>query len=343
MRWKNSCSHFPEFPARRARKQQAGFTLMELLVSMGLLALMILMVAQLTSSAGTTVGNSGKHMDADTQARLILNRMGVDFSRMLKRGDLDYTPFKQPAGTLPPQYGGAAIAANPQAGNDQMAFYSEADGYFSGTATPAGTQKSTVSLVAYNIATDPYSGQPVLRRMGKGLGWEPSTAVAGSTSNWANVAYLPVTMPSWYLTYYPGRTGVYDNTDPDYKTVGDLVFRMEYNYLIKATSTHAARLSITPWDTTVSTHTSISGFQDVAAIVVTLAVLDPASRVIINNNNYTNLTGSTYFTDATDGADVAAAWNAEANSATFASDMGIPKSAASAVRIYERYFYLDTH
>jgi hypothetical protein len=114
---------------------------------------------------------------------------------------------------------------------------------------------------------------------------------------------------------------------------------MEYNYLIKAAGGNAAKLSVTPWDTTVTSHTSIDGFKDVAAIVVTIAVLDSRSRVIIRD--YTKLTGSSVFSDAADGTDTATTWNQALKSSGFASSAGIPPQAASAVRIYQRYYYLN--
>lgn len=330
---------------RQPGLKNGGFTLVELLVSIGLLVLMIIMVTQLTNSTGTTVGNSGKHMDADTQARLIFNRMSVDIARMVKRTDLDYSSFKHPVGTYILQTGTTvppAMPANDQTGgSDQMAFYSESDGYFSGNLTPSGTQKSTVSLVAYFIANDPYSGQPVLRRMGKGLGWEPSSTSGG----WANVAYLPYTLAAWYTQINPGHTlfeATSSSSDADYKTVGDQVFRFEYNYLLKSTSTQQAKLSITPWDSTATpiSHTAINGFKDVAAIVVTLGVLDTTSRRIVKD--YSKLTDNSIFTDVQEGLDVAQAWNAAVESPNFAGLVGIPKPSAAAVRIYQRYFYLDT-
>ena len=310
---------------------RGAFTLLELLVSMTVLGVIVVLVALLTNGASLSIGNSGRHMDAGTQARLLFNRMAVEFGKMVKRPDVDYSVFKQPAGSLSSQYGNATIAANTQAGNDQIAFYSETDGYFSGATQPRGTQRASVSMVAYMVSSDPCDTRtpppPVLRRMGKGLGWEPDSSGA-----WGSVVYLPMTLPGQWPK-------LFDNTEPDYKTVGDQVFRFEYTYLLKSTATQAARLSITPYDTSATPpHSSIDGFKDVAAIVVTIGVLDSTSRVIVGD--YNALTAA--FPDATDGTDTAAAWNSVVNSGSFAATAGIPKTAAAAVRVYQRYFYLDT-
>jgi hypothetical protein len=236
-----------------------------------------------------------------------------------------------------------------------MAFYYNTDGYFSANSTPSGIQKAPVALIAYMMANDPYTNLPGLRRLGKGLGWTPDPA-----GGWDSVAYLPLT----FVTQN-GQTGVWPDlfqvttagytADADYKTVGSQVVRFEYTYLLKATSAHPARLSTIPWDTTttnVPLHTSINGFTDVAAIVVAILVLDSTSRALINNYSvFTGHAGSgstALFVDAldstTDGlysGDIAANWNATLNGQGFAANNNIPKPAAAALRVYERYFYLD--
>ncbi len=307
-------------PRRSLSQARRGFTLIELLTAMTVLTLMLLMVNQIVSTASTAMTMSGRHLDADTQARLIFNRMATDFSGMVKRTDVDYSTFKGPS--------------NPQTGgNDQLAFYSETHGYFSGASQPTGTGRGDLSLVAYMVANDSTTTTPSLQRLGKGLGWDPDSSASPS---WSNAAYMPITFTSrWPLLF---------NGDPDYRTVGNLVFRLEYTYLLKATANSPAQLSITPYSG-VTGHTSINGFADVAAIVVTVAMLDNPGRALVTN--YTNLQSNTLLpdassTDASNGYTPAKSWNDKINSSNFASTAGIPVSAASFVRVYERYFYLDS-
>ena len=333
-----------------------GFTLVELLVSMGVITLMMALVVQLINGASRVIGSSGKHMDADTEERLLFNRLSVDLRRIVKRADLDYSSFKQPTGTLGTQYNSATIQQNLQTGgNDQMAFYAETEGFFSGATQPTGYQKAPASLVAYMVATDAYTNQPCLRRMGKGLGWDPD-----SGGSWLNVGYLPLTLVGqWSDLFSTSANG--QTVDADYQTVGSQVVRFEYTYLLKPNlndpsgMVYAGKLSPTPyWSNTngmassaTAAHTSVNGFQDVAAIVVTIAVLDSTSRAIVSN--YTNLTSNALFVDAQDAAtdstykgDLAPTWNAVITNANFATKAGIPPSAAAGVRVYERSFYLDT-
>jgi len=323
-----------------------AFTLVEMLVSMSVMILIVVMVSQLTNSATMTVTSSRKHMDADTQARLILNRMAFDISNMILRSDLDYSKFKQPAGKLPAQYSGAAVPVNTQSGNDQIAFYAREVGYFSGASTPPpSSERASLALVGYYTANDPYfyqNNRAVLQRMGKGLGWEPDPS-----GNFLGVAYLPVTLSVQWPHLFDVN-GSQDPVDQDWKTVGDQVFRFEYTYLLKANysdpkNPQKAKLSNTPyWDATtnkmmtVNPHTCINGFQDVAAIVVAIAILDTTSATIVNNNT----TLASALPDATEGSDIQSAWETAINTPGFAKTAGIPQQAASAIRIYQRYIYL---
>src|SRR5215471_16906682 len=117
------------------RCQAAGFTLVELLVTIGVLVLVVLLASQLLNSAAgiTTLGH--RQMDADSQARQLLDRMAIDFAQMVKRSDVDYYLKSSAMGT------GQRNVAQP--GNDQIAFYSAVSGYY----PPNGAQ-SPVSLVA---------------------------------------------------------------------------------------------------------------------------------------------------------------------------------------------------
>ena len=68
----------------------AGFTLIEIMVAVAVLVILILFVAQLTNSVTAITRVGTKHMDADTQARTVLDRLGFDIGRMIRRNDLDY-------------------------------------------------------------------------------------------------------------------------------------------------------------------------------------------------------------------------------------------------------------
>ena len=72
-------------PLQRARYVRAsGFTLAELLVTVGVLVLLVLLFTQLLNSAATITTLGHKQMDADSQARQLLDRMSIDIAQMVK-------------------------------------------------------------------------------------------------------------------------------------------------------------------------------------------------------------------------------------------------------------------
>ena len=280
------------------RKANA-FTLVELLVSVSILVVLVLLVGRLFSSAATLTTSGNKRMDAEAQIRPLFERMTVDFSQMVKRGDVDYY-LKSPGNTQP--------------GNDQIAFYSTVPGYY-----PSLSYQSPVSVVAYRTnAISTSANYTKLERMAKGLIWS-----GVSTTN-TPIVFLPLTISGTW----PAATD--NTTDSDYELIGPYVFRFEYYYVLKS-----GGLSITPWDTSAG-HTSVSGMQDVAAISVCMAVIDPKSRVLVTDAKLTTLTGNLVdFTSSMKPGDLLSQWQTTLDATT-----GIPKPAISAVRLYERYFYL---
>src|SRR6266496_3984442 len=154
----------------RQRGRSSGFTLAELLVSVFVLTLIILMVGQLMTSATAITRPANKHIDTDTQARVVLDRMALDFAQMLKRTDVDYF-IKGPGNYNSHEHGnghgwGRGLGTNQQ-GSDQIAFFSQVPGFY-----PSGAQ-SPISLVAYRVnqSTSTNPSYLTLERMGKGLHW----------------------------------------------------------------------------------------------------------------------------------------------------------------------------
>jgi len=230
-----------------------AFTLVELLISMGVLVLLVLLFTQLLNSAASIITLGHKQMDTDSQARQLLDRMSIDFAQLVKRSDVDF--FAK--GTLAPNSVGGTMA-----GNDRIAFYSAVPGYY----PPSIGYESPLSLVAYRINSDSTSSSNNrLERMGKGLLWN------AATSSPPPIVFMPLTISATWAAATSSSA-----SDPDYEVTGPQVFRFEYCYLLTSGS-----LSITP-------PPNISG---IAAFVVDIATIDPQSKVLLTNTQIASLAG----------------------------------------------------
>src|SRR4051812_46335517 len=76
-----SAARLGQAPATRLHRQRcgaAGFTLTELVVSVGVLVILVLLATQLLNSAASITTLGHKQMDSDQQARQLLDRMAID-------------------------------------------------------------------------------------------------------------------------------------------------------------------------------------------------------------------------------------------------------------------------
>src|SRR5438093_1385328 len=115
-----------------------------------------------------------------------------------------------------------------------------------------------------------------------------------------------------------------------------MVKRSDVDYYLKSSSNaQNGNESDTPWDTSAG-HISVSGMQDVAALSLALAVIDPKSRVLISDSQLNALAARLPdFSTSMRPGDLLNRWQAALDGTT---DMARP--GIQSVRIYERYFYL---
>jgi hypothetical protein len=335
----------PDDALRTAHATATGtdaFTLAELVVTVGVLVLLVLLATQLLKSAATVATLGHKQMDADSQARQLLDRMTIDFAQMVKRSDTDYYLKSSAASPLRRVI---------QAGNDQIAFYSTVPGYF-----PTSNYQSPLSVVAYRVNSDSASSAyNKVERMGKGLllNGAPSpspTPIVTPTPTGTPVAFTPtVFFPIPLASPLPFPDALIPPPNPlptpawpetssatmgwsDSEVIGPQVFRFEYYYLLKDGS-----FSDTPWITATGTHNSVSGMQDVAAIVVDIAVIDPKSKVLLSNAQIASLVGQ--LVDFASGHPPG--WLRTQWQNTLDANTTLPRPAISGIRLYERFFYLS--
>jgi len=352
------------------RSRVGGFTLVELLVSICVLLIIVFFVAQLMTSAGTIMRPGSKHFNTDTQGRVVLDRIALDFAQMLKRTDVDYY-VKQPVNYNGHGNGhgwGKKIQTGQQ-GSDQIAFFTQVPGYY-----PSGAQ-SPVSLVAYRVNQNTTANTPPymrLERLSKGLlsnGSDPGNN-PGTTASFP-IVFLPQTISGvgkpWAAAINNSNTcgnNTNNSCDSSYETIGPGVFRMEYYYVLKS-----GLATDIPWDrtlrpnqTTISSPVSI-GLTDVEAIGVVIAVIDSEGRALMDANASTP--GYASMLDlSSDLADFATApgrgignankyiggleaiWESTieqwASTGQTSVPSYVPPAVASAIKIYSRTFDLKT-
>ncbi len=292
-------------PTIRHIRRSRGFTLLEMLVAMIVLVLIVVLVLQMVNSTADTTKGSRMRTDADAEARVVLDRMGRDFAGMLNRPDADVLFQKNPA-------------------NDVMYFMSEAPG--------VGASPSTISLVGYRISTNSalLPGRPVLERLGKALPWDSADGpvfLSYSGGSLDNNSTIPGRWPDIV------GSGTFDNgtSSTNYQLLSPSVLRMEYCFLNKDgsySSTNASGIS--------------GGLTNVAAVIVALGVLDETSRRIVTNySRVPSLLADPDNVPASPSGLMAALWKTNVLSSGFASSSGLPKPAASQIRVYQRTFYLN--
>jgi hypothetical protein len=294
--------------------------------------LLVFLATQLFNSATTVATLGHKQMDTDSQARQLLDRMAIDFAQMVKRSDVDY--YVKSSATSP-------LRNVLQPGNDRIAFYSAVPGFY-----PSASFQSPVSLVAYRVNSDSTSSSyNKMERMGKGLLWNAATPTP------APVVFIPIPLASplpvgdlpsptpnpLLLPAWPEARSATTSWS-DSEVIGPQVFRFEYYYLLKDGS-----VSDIPWTTVNSTHTAVKGMQDVAAIVLDLAVIDPRSKVLLTDAQIATFStpGNAHFlTDYTSGmtpGQLRTQWQNTLNGIT-----DLPRPAISGIRLYGRFIYLSS-
>jgi hypothetical protein len=359
----------------------AAFTLAELLVSVGVLVLFVLIATQLLNSAATITTLGHKQMDADSQTRQLLDRMAIDFAQMVKRSDVDYyVKSSWFAVGSPP--GPTGVRTLKQPGNDTIAFYSAVPGYYPSTGSP-----SPISLVAYRVNAQnklDRMGKGLLWNGSTPTSGATPPAVVFMPVPIASllpIAELPSPTPDPTSTpAWPEIAIGAGSSWSDTEVIGPQVFRFEYYYLLKGQTnpttgtTYSPIFSDTPWDTRICScpsptppatppptptpnptppllccHTAPEGMQDVAAIVVAVAVIDPKSKALLSDAQVSSLAsqlidwGKTSCPNCpsetqwqTTPGLLRAQWQNTLNAVTT-----LPRPAISGIRLYERYMYLS--
>lgn len=306
----------------RSCAQRHGFTLVELIVAVAVLAVLVMLVAAMVNSTGTVIKGNRKHMDADGAARQVLDRIAADLGSMIKRRDLNYIFLKK-------------------SGNDSIYFFGQGPAL----ADPNSGDPGSTALIGYRINKEnPYFKEtPVLERLGKRLPWEGSSSMVFLAYNTGGYAPETTLAGKWQAL-------INAESSEFYHAVNAQVFRMEFSFLLKSgtytltgttftnSSTRFSNLPTAASESMVppliaadfSSTGNLYGFPpDLAAIMVTIAVLDDDSRKIVDGTQIDEL--GKMLADSTNGEAPAVQWQSAINN----------NSALSKVRVYQRLIYFD--
>lgn len=303
-------SRFPKIaspPVAGPSRAGQAFTLIEVLVATAVLALLVLLIASILQSGSVVISGSRKHLGADAEAREVFSQFGMDLARKPRRADLD-----------------VLLSAS----NNALFFYSEAPG-FPSTSDPR--QFNKLSLVGYRV-----NDAAQLERLGKGLTWDapPFLTYAAQPPATNSAPLAASTIPGmWGLTV--GSAPVHaDGADANYHLLAKGVFRLFYCFQ----KTDGSLILAPSFDPTRGK------LAETSALILTLAVLDEESRRPLSDlSKLATALPTPTQSDLAAGRLPAEVWQASLNNnAQFASDAGIPATAAARVRIYQRTFPLDS-
>lgn len=306
----------------RRKTHAPGFTLLEILVAVAVLALLIALIAQMTSGQMNTTSLSNKRLDADSQARVVFDRMAGDFAGILNRPDADFY-----------------LQRNSEGNNDAFYFYSDAPAFSSG----APEDRNPVSLIGYRL-----NATNGLERLSRGLTWS-NIPFLTYTNSPVTTDMLPIQQTT-LLESFKEDLGPSTNAT----VIGEGIFRFEVGFLlkpyVKSDGTSApAYFSVQPFNERLPSaspagpgHKSLNGIglSDVQAVVVTLAILDDQSRKVLGIPPTASLEGmASKLPDMGGGAPVAPVWQSVLTNDI--TTLGVPPKAGSQVRIYQRIFPLS--
>ncbi len=341
------------FERNRPPKARSGFTIVELLVATAVFLMVALVVAAIVDSTAKLTSLSNRRMGADSSARQTFDRMSADFSRAVLRPELPDRIEKLP-------------------GNDKLTFYVRAQSY--DEAADRGISKVAYLVdedfvLIRGVEGFAWEAGTIPQLPFAGLTWptDPANLHIGSFIEDRPSDDDP----------HPRENPTIDETDEEmFEVLSPGVFRFEYCFLLKdgtlstvpvrdtpgsnltasASPTNANLLAAgarwyrpTSGDNSSRTFISLGGsadrarwkrlgWEDVRAVVVGVATLDPEVRRSFNLTSEEMESLAATFADVGEGEDVLDAWvgwRADLD----ASDLPLP--VINSVRVHQRYFLLN--
>ncbi len=354
-----------------------GFTLVELIAAMSVLVILVLGVVQMLDNASSIAGSARRALENDDQARTTLDCISLDMGQIVKDVNVDtYFPSAvttgKPSGAMffyTGRQGYAAANATNLSGasltgyrinaNAASTAYNQLERYSATTQWDGDNTGSMVFLtypttgsfapmdittLAPNPVVAPTSTNTNFHVLGEDIfRMEFCYQLKDGTYSSQPVLYTTPPPAVWNAgnTFYHASTAAptASNGDPTYEA-GSRWYdsKAERGYLCTSvkggpSSNQAVWRAI--------------GWQDVAAVVVTVATMDKDSRVLVKSRGLDLQTVAKALptvknTDPTVPAvtsQAAQLWLAVINGTTLSAL--IPQRAVAGVRVYQRYIYLD--
>jgi len=338
-------------PYRRLTFQPGGFTLIEVLVATALFLLVAVVVTQIVNSTARLTKLTSSKLDVDAEARQALDRMRFDLHRALLKPELPDRIEKEP-------------------GNDRLVFYTRTDGYEGDRGVAAVAyevenftlRRGVDGFFWMNNNSDPqlpFAG--ISRPADKTAFIEDRTGEAPNAATFPNVdssddekfeALSPGVFRFEYcfllrdgsLSTLPIMTpgGVTHNlaatTSPTASSDSSAGYTASSRWYRPANGVNASRTFVCTGGAAQNARWRRLGWNDVKALVVGIAVIDPALRqsFAVSNDQLSALAAA--FPDAENGKDLLEAW-ADWRTVVEASDL--PPPLIQSIRVHQRYIPLN--
>jgi type II secretory pathway pseudopilin PulG len=290
-----------------------AFTLVEVLVAEAIFLILLVLVVQLIFGVISTAGAEKKRMDALGDARQSLDRLSLDWASRVRRSDStgSFVALGAGSSTNFTMQGNLTGYFTKQAGNDQIGFLSQVQNYSS------ASDARRLSWLSYKVGAI-------------------TQAIQGGQSD-STSALLRGIFP---YNYTSGSTLAFPAAAPtfataNYEPMANTVFRMEFCFLQQVPG---GASTTSPFTVDSSANLGSTNF---AGVVVAVAALDQQSRQLLTHTQLSTL-ASALPRVTSDGLNPQQVWATNMSSGTFAmnaTNAGIPRSVAGAVRIYQRILY----
>ncbi|PTY06033.1 hypothetical protein DB346_01320 [Verrucomicrobia bacterium LW23] len=315
----------PHFHLQRRTIFCRGFTLVELITAMAVLAVLGLIIAQLTTATVQISDLSNRAINATGQARLVLDRIGADLATTVRRRDVDF------------------VARNPAVGEPDV---EKRNALWFVASTPAAdlppADNRGISVVAYQVAPHPNNANRLcLVRAGLSVPWNRPAAWSDTDFMGIKADGLPVRLSSADTSFPRDLVPA----APNFDVLAPGVIRMVVGFQLYPDNLPVDLADGTHFDNAqgqivysppIRSGTGAVAYVDtdrISSIVVGVVALDLESLRLLNAAQVMAL--AQHFGGVPMNSVPVAAWRAASDNAVLS---GVPPRAAQSVRVFQRFY-----